>query len=55
MAAVRGNLTDKQMGIKVGLIETRQKTTMPPRGALPKGRRAAASRAHTEGRETECK
>ena len=55
MAAVRGNLADKQMGIKIGLIETQQKTTMPPKAALPKGRRAAASRAHTEGREIKCK
>ena len=55
MAAVRGNLADNQMGIKVGLLETWQKTTMPPRGALLKGRRAATSRAHTEGREIKCK
>ena len=30
MAAVKGNLADNQMGIKVGLLETWQKTTMPP-------------------------
>ena len=30
MAAVKGNLADNQMGIKVGQLETWQKTTMPP-------------------------
>ena len=36
MAAVKGILADNQMGIKVGLLEIRQKATMPPRGALLK-------------------
>ena len=55
MAAVKSNLADNKMGIKVGLPETRQKTTMHPRGALIKRRRAATSRAHTERREIKCK
>ena len=55
MAAVRGNLADNQIGIKVGLLETQQKTTMPPEELCFKGRRAATSRAHTEGREIKCK
>ena len=29
MTAVKGSLADNQMGIKVGLLVTRQKTTMP--------------------------
>ena len=36
MGAVKGILTDSQMGIKVGLLEIRQKATIPPRGALLK-------------------
>ena len=30
MTAVKGNLADNQMGIKVGLLVTRQKTLCPP-------------------------
>ena len=55
MAAVKGNLADNPIGIKVDLIDTWQKTNMPPRRALLKGRSAATSRAHTEGREIKCK
>ena len=42
-------------GFQRGLLETPQKTTMPSRGVLLKGRRTATSRAHTKGREIKCK
>ena len=43
------------MDINVGLLEIQQKTAMPSRGALLKGRRVATSRPRTEGRQTKCK
>ena len=53
--AVKGNLADNPMGIKVGLLETtQQKTSIQTRGALLKGRRVATSRANTEGRQIKC-